>query len=258
MNAFSATPAPTATDGRLDLDALRLLETRLLVKRERGWEAVSYVWDDDQRDAVLKRTGEIIPLDLVSSDGARVRFSYLVPNINQCAGCHGVVGGQKSIEPIGPKFRHLQKASTFTVGVNQLDDWVDKGILDAEFSLSNANVDWSDPDQALEARARAYLDINCSHCHNAVGPADTSGLDLEPAAEGPALGFCKPPIAAGGGSGGRPYDIVPGAPEHSIMVFRMETTEPDKMMPELGRALAHDEGVALIAEWIRAMDGDCA
>ena len=54
----------------------------------------------------------------------------------------------------------------------------------------------------LDDRARAYLDINCSHCHNPNGPADTSGLNLEPDALAAALGVCKPPIAAGGGTGG--------------------------------------------------------
>jgi hypothetical protein len=29
------------------------------------------------------------------------------------------------------------------------------------------------------------------------------------------------------------------------------------MMPELGRSLTHEEGVALIAEWIREMEGEC-
>ena len=112
-------------------------------------------------------------------------------------------------------------------------------------------------DASLDARARAYLDINCSHCHNPSGPADTSGLNLEPDAAGPALGTCKAPIAAGGGSGGRPYGIVPGKPEESITVFRMETTDPGKMMPELGRAVSHEEGVALITAWIAQMQGEC-
>jgi hypothetical protein len=29
-------------------------------------------------------------------------------------------------------------------------------------------------------------------------------------------------------------------------------------MPELGRSLVHEEGVALVEAWITAMDGDCA
>jgi hypothetical protein len=54
-----------------------------------------------------------------------------------------------------------------------------------------------------------------------------------------------------------PYDIVPGQPDQSILVYRMASSDPGEMMPELGRSIAHDEGVALMREWIAAMDGDC-
>jgi hypothetical protein len=29
------------------------------------------------------------------------------------------------------------------------------------------------------------------------------------------------------------------------------------MMPELGRAMAHDEGVALVRAWVAGLAGDC-
>ena len=69
--------------------------------------------------------------------------------------------------------------------------------------------------------------------------------------------MCKPPVAAGRGSGGRLYSIVPGEPDASILVFRLEATEPDIRMPELGRNLVDVEGNALIREWIAAMPGSC-
>ena len=72
------------------------------------------------------------------------------------------------------------------------------------------------------------------------------------------LGVCKPPIAAGRGSGGLYYDIVPGRPAQSILLFRMKATAPDIMMPELGRALIHERGVQLIAQWIEEIPGSCA
>jgi len=50
---------------------------------------------------------------------------------------------------------------------------------------------------------------------------------------------------------------VPGDPDASILVYRMETGDPAAAMPELGRALVHEEGVALIREWIAAMRGEC-
>ena len=240
------------------LDHLRLVETRILVRREAGWDALPYIWNEAQTDAVLKRTGDVLPLTLMRDDGEIEPFAYLVPNANQCAGCHATNATTKEIEPIGLKARHLNKPSSFAEGFNQLDHWLAKGLLDGDVATpAPRNADWTDEAEPLAARARAYLDINCSHCHNPNGPADTSGLDLEPGASGPALGNCKTPIAAGRGTGGRAYDIVPGRPDLSITVFRMETTDPGAMMPELGRAVAHEEGVKLISAWIAAMEGGC-
>ncbi len=249
-------------DGEMALDHLRLIETRVLVHREAGWDALPYVWNEDQTDAVLKRTGDVKRLTLIRENdagGGRMEpFAYLVPNANQCVGCHADNATTKEIKPIGPKARHLNKASSFAPGFNQLDHWLAKGLLTGEIETpAPRNVDWSDEAEPLDARARAYLDANCSHCHNPDGPADTSGLNLEPDASGPAMGNCKAPIAAGRGTGGRPYDIVPGRPDLSITVFRMDTTDPGAMMPELGRAVAHEEGVALISGWISEMDGGC-
>jgi uncharacterized repeat protein (TIGR03806 family) len=244
--------------GTMALDHLRLVETRVLVRREHGWDALPYVWNDEQTDAVLKRTGAVIPMTLIRADGEMEPFSYLVPNANQCAGCHATNATTKEIHPIGLKARHLNKPSAFAPGFNQLDHWLAKGLLAGDIAQpAPRNAAWTDEAEPLDARARAYLDVNCSHCHNPNGPADTSGLNLEPDAKGPAVGECKAPIAAGRGAGGRPYDIVPGRPDLSITLFRMETTDPGAMMPELGRAVTHDEGVALVDDWIAAMKGGC-
>ena len=247
----------TIEAGALNLEGLRLIETRLLVRRESGWVALPYVWNDDQTDAVLKRTGDIQPMTLVRIDGVREDFPYVVPNANQCAGCHATNATTKEIEPIGPKARHINKPSPIAADRNQLDHWFETGLLTGEYPGADGaarNALWGDANEDLDLRARSYLDANCSHCHNPNGAGDTSGLNLEPDAEGPALGFYKTPVAAGGGTGGRPYDITPGDPEASITIYRMETTDPGEMMPELGRAVAHQEGVALIRAWIAQLD----
>jgi len=251
---------PTAIDGEMALDGLRLIETRLLVRRDNGWVAIPYLWDGDQKDARLARTGEIVKLTLHRPDGRAEPFNYLVPNQNQCAGCHGTNMNKRAISPIGLRARHLNKPSRFQPQVNQLADWSASGILKGAPIDSTAprNAIWMDASASVEARARSYLDINCSHCHSNTGPADTSGLDLRPAiAFGPGAGLCKTPVAAGAGTGARAYDIVPRHPERSIFVYRMMTNEPGEMMPELGRAVSHEEGVRLIAEWIREMEGNC-
>jgi hypothetical protein len=143
---------------------------------------------------------------------------------------------------------------------NQLSHWHDSGLLTPSIDPEQAprNAYWYGDDDDLNSRARAYLDVNCGHCHNATAAANTSGLRLDAAETEPiALGLCKMPVAAGRGSGAALFDIVPGAPDDSIMLIRMQSTQPDIAMPELGRSLVHREGVALIRNWIASLAGSC-
>jgi len=242
----------------LDLRSHRLIETRLLVRRDDGWHPLSYVWNDDQTDAHLKRAGAVIPLTLASDEGAQ-DFAYIVPNENQCASCHAADATTKVIHPLGPTAGQLNSPYAYAGGTdNQLARWSKLGLVEDSVSMDAYLPDWDDPSVALDDRARAYLSANCAHCHNPRGPADTSGLDLTMEATGTAVGLCKPPIAAGSGTGGRRFAIVPGAPEQSILTYRMASANPGAMMPELGRSLTHDEGVALMEEWISQMPGGCS
>lgn len=244
-----------------DLSSVRLIETRLLVRRDTGWQAVSYVWNDAQTDARLTKIGDAIPLTLIEDDGESQAFTYIVPDINQCAGCHAPNNTTRELAPLGVRPRHLKK--NYVHDGELVDQLVHLAGLDklqglGDAALVKANADWTNETLSLERRARSYLDINCSHCHNPVGPADTSGLDLTmEAASGPALGVCKLPIAAGSGTGGRAFSIVPGEPDESILLHRIETTKPGAMMPELGRALQHREGAELLRAWIAEMEGGC-
>jgi uncharacterized repeat protein (TIGR03806 family) len=237
------------------------VETRILVRRVAGWEALPYVWNANQTDAELARTGDAKPLELISDDGVKEPFTYVVPNENQCAGCHVVDLKTKQIAPIGPKSRHLNRDFTYAdQRENQLLHWSKLGYLSGAPDAAQAprNANWRDSKAPLDARARAYLDVNCGHCHNPKGPANTTALDLTIfAAADRFLGVCKPPVAAGRGTGDHFFDVVPGRPDDSILPFRMQSSEPGVMMPEQGRTTTHQEGVALIKQWIAAMGGLC-
>jgi len=60
-------------------------------------------------------------------------------------------------------------------------------------------------------------------------------------------------VAAGPGSGGRKFGIVPGMPDESILMYRLESDDPKAMMPNLGRTLVHDAGVELVRRWIDSL-----
>lgn len=248
-------------DGGLTLGKVRLVETRLLVRRASGWIALPYVWNAGQTEARLMRTGELVPLTLAGADGRRQPLEYMVPDENQCAGCHGTDLTSRQIFPIGPRARHLNHDFAYAGGkANQLRHWQEVGYLgDLPAGELPRNVAWNDRAAPLEARARSYLDINCGHCHSPSGAARTSGMWLDAGTRDPLrLGRCKLPIAAGQGTGNRAWDIVPGAPDDSILTYRMQSVDPSVMMPELGRGLVHEEGVELIRQWIAAMPAqDC-
>lgn len=245
----------------LDLERVRLIETRILVRREHGWEALPYVWNAEQTEAQLARTGDAVALELVDADGAREAFTYVVPNENQCAGCHVTDLKTKSIAPIGPKARHLNRDYPYAGGPkNQLAYLEKVGYLTGVPAPAELprEVNWRDASQPLEGRARAYLEVNCGHCHNPKGPADTTSLSFDVGTPVDRhLGLCKPPVAAGRGTGDHRFDIVPGHPEDSILPFRMASRETGVMMPEQGRGTVHREGLALIRDWIAAMPGEC-
>jgi uncharacterized repeat protein (TIGR03806 family) len=255
--------ADFAGDG-LNLKTVQLVETRILVHRQNGWAALPYIWNADQSDAVLERAGGITSMAVKTKAGRVQKFAYVVPNANQCAGCHAPNATTRAIEPIGPAPRHLNKTYAYGDGTeNQLDRLIRLGKLDGLSDAKTAprNVDSTDESAPLDLRARAYLDINCGHCHNPHGAADTSALYLDrPQHTYPSgnTGLCKPPVAAGQGTGGYRYDIVPGKAGQSILWYRMTSTNPGVMMPELGRSTVDDEGVALIGDWINAMPGDCS
>jgi uncharacterized repeat protein (TIGR03806 family) len=229
-----------------------IIETRLLVHGENGWEAWPYIWNAEQTDAFYDPAGETKSITYVDKSGRKVTTPYVVPNKNQCKGCH--IRGT-AMKPIGINARQLNGNFSYADGSkNQLQYWKDHDMLTApDLSAVPKLAVWNDPSTGdLNLRARAYLDANCGHCHNKLGPASTSGLFLDIDQNDPArLGVNKPPVAAGRGAGDLQFDIVPGQPHRSILVFRMKTNDPAIAMPEIGREQVHQEGVALIEEWIR-------
>lgn len=229
--------------------AFRPIETRVLLRRANGWEALPYVWNADLSDAELKVAGGRLPVTVTLPDGEAKQISYSVPNKNLCKECHSANG---AVVPIGPVVANMELAPAASQSLRARIDWSTAPLQ------SNGPV-WNDPATgSLDARARAYLMVNCAHCHNPQGSASNSGLFLNYAAAGDrtATGVYKRPVAAGRGSGGHEFAIAPGHPEASIMIYRMGSVEPGVAMPEVGRSMVHEEGVALIRAWISSLAAD--
>jgi uncharacterized repeat protein (TIGR03806 family) len=224
---------------------LNVIETRVLLHRADGWVALPYVWRADGSDADLRVGGTRIPIHFKKPKGQRMDISYGVPNKNQCKQCHSSDG---VIMPIGPVWQNL----VFPRNGDRAAILQSAHFADKELPLE---AQWNDlASGALDQRARAYLRVNCGHCHAPKGSASNSGLILDGSARDmTAYGIGKRPVAAGRASGDMDFVIEPGRPDRSILINRMKSTDPGIAMPELGRAAVHDEGVALLEEWIAAM-----
>ncbi|MDR8394203.1 hypothetical protein NC796_23850 [Aliifodinibius sp. S!AR15-10] len=233
-----------------------IIETRLLMHNETGWTAETYVWNEGQNEAFLQQAGELKDVEWIDQEGITRKVNFIIPTKNDCKKCHA---HNSSLVPLGPKVRNLNKIYPYADGeINQLTKWEQHGILRERPDLQKipkAPV-WDDPSTGtLQQRARIYLDVNCGNCHNRSGSAGHSGHYLTyEEKDSSHLGMYKTPVAAGRGSGGLQYDIVPGHPDRSILVFRMESVDPAVRMPEIGRTLVHEEAVELIREWVQEMD----
>lgn len=259
------------------------------------WETT----EDGQRVARLALGGGTAAVAWHYRDPATGRLyqgsteNYAIPHANQCVTCHAGDDRPTGAPPIGPKPRNLNRAyapeallGTHTAQgqfpqVNQIAYWREHSLLvggpddlgvDPNTGIA-ANVErlprfnvagdaghLGGTPEDIEARARAYLEINCAYCHNPNGNASNTGLFLDSLREvNVNYGICKTPVAAGSGSGGREHDIVPGDADASIMPYRMASLDPEAKMPPLARSVADQEGVSLVQQWIdTVVDGSYA
>lgn len=234
------------------------VETRVLVRNASGWTGSSYLWNDDQSEAVYQPGGTFKTVSLTEPDGAAVTTDYLVPNKNECIKCHENLG---TIVPIGLQADRLNHDYAYATGSeNQLTHWANAGLLTGAPSPDQAPAlaAYADATLPTETRARAYLEANCAHCHSATGEARTTGLFLATDVTDPyKFGSCKTPVATGKAASNLFYDIVPGQPDQSIMIYRMNATTPSIAMPEIGRSLVDTEGVQVVSDWITSLTGTC-
>ncbi|MEM8594783.1 MAG: SO2930 family diheme c-type cytochrome, partial [Pseudomonadota bacterium] len=248
-------------------DESRVIETRLMIRRAEGWVGLPYIWNEENTEAKLSLGGGTV-VATVNNGTTTLETNYQVPNANQCITCHGQARGKtaenglaiREVVPLGIQARWLNKDYDYGDDVeNQLIHIAKAGILQgvplSDFENVPSSTVWNDPsDGTLDERARDYLDMNCAHCHSPDGFAASTGVSFKVGDN--SIGVCKSPVAAGPGTGGLAFDIVPGDASKSILSFRMTTDEPGAKMPELGRSVTHLQGVELIDAWINNMPAD--
>lgn len=153
----------------------KIIETRLLIRHEGKWNAASYIWNSEQTDASLLAAGVEVPVNWINEQGQPQVISYRIPSRIECGMCHR---SDKDITPIGPKLRNLNvEIEQNGSRINQLLHLQQQGILTPVDPAAITKLPvWTDAAFSLEQRARAYLEVNCAHCHNDKGFASRSKL----------------------------------------------------------------------------------
>ncbi|WP_460219846.1 fibronectin type III domain-containing protein [Psychroserpens sp. MEBiC05023] len=205
-----------------------IIETRILIKINGVWETGDYKWNDDQTDAILDLNGSFVPVTWIDANGETNSINYSIPSDLQCFTCHRTGEVKK---PIGPRLRSLN----FNInGVNQLQQLIDSELLEGISDASTVSVlpNWEDAiNYTLEERARAYLDMNCAHCHTEGGICESPSslrLDYETSLND--------------------SDLVNR--KNSIINRLTSDFQPGFTMPWIGTTIHHDEGIELVLEYL--------
>lgn len=251
------------------LNTTKIIETRLMIRKADGWIFAEYVWNNDQTEAYLDMNGSNVSIDYKDENNILQSVpNYRIPNVVQCIICHKSKQMVNNVEvdtyiPIGIKPQNLNFDYNYgNETKNQLTKWIEKGILQNNFSLpseANTAIDYKDASKPLEKRVRSYLDINCAHCHQDNRHCDyrpmrfsfTESGDIQNGRAN--LGICVdtqdmqdfPPALS--------KIISPGNVNRSMLYYRLNTTNENFRMPLHGRTVIHTEGVNLLQQWINTL-----
>ena len=237
------------------------LETRLLHfqqfpgTQEYGdqyWRGYTYVWNDAQTEAVLvDEKGLDVPLKIKVGDGF-VEQNYRIPSRAECTLCH--TNAHKFA--LGVATMQMNKDHNYGgVTANQLATLEHIGIFSKPLPKPPAELpklaDYDDASLPVEIRARSYLHSNCAHCHIkwGGGNAEFKLLATLPLKE---MGIVNVPPAHGSFNMKDAKILVPGHPEKSILLHRMNITELGRM-PHIGSRVVHESAVKVVSEWIKGM-----
>lgn len=214
-----------------EVNALKILETRLLIKKNGRWNFATYQWNETQTEAFLILDGADNQVTFTDNNNRHRQINYHIPSSKECIACHKSSG---KIQPIGPKVGNLKK--WLVKQGDTIDQW--QHFIDKKLIASNGThhsieklPDYNDVRQDLTKRARAYLDINCAHCHNPLGLANYKTLNLEYEV---------------------PYKKTGIALKYPMIIHRMKISG-DLHMPKLGTTILHDEGYDLIKEYVQQL-----
>ncbi|MBI86070.1 MAG: hypothetical protein CMJ81_22975 [Planctomycetaceae bacterium] len=233
-------------------DSLKHIETRIVVKQDDHWLGYSYLWNDEQTDALLvEAAGRDLALNIQDSaaEGGQRRQTWRIPSRDECMVCHSRAAGFV----LGLRTEQFNRNHDFD-GVldNQLRAWNHADLFEEPLEKLSHEYDalpeLDDPTADLTERARAYLHVNCSVCHVPDGGGN-SKMNLRYNATLPEAMLVdeRPLHGAFGLTDVR--IIAPGDPYASVMLYRLSKRGQGRM-PHVGSNLTDEKGLDLLHDWV--------
>jgi len=216
------------------------------------WRGYTYLWNDDQTDAELVNEQGLDKMLKIKVDGKVIEQKYRIPSRAECTLCHTMAAKYA----LGVSTLQMNRDHDYGgVSANQLATLEHIGVFTKKLPMAPAKLpklaDYDDDKQPIEVRARSYLHSNCAHCHIkwGGGNAEFKLLATLPLKE---MGIVNVPAAHGDFGVKNAKLLVPGHPEQSILLNRMERVGLGRM-PHVSSNVPDDKAVRLIREWIKGL-----
>ncbi len=236
----------------------RKVETRLLWRASAElWIAASYVWNEEQTDAVLAPEAGVPGVALVAP-GKR----HSIPSRADCAACHGTPHaplGFGALQLSTDRDPNAIHGEPLAPGMLTLATLVEEGLLAPAQPELVASPPRIRSESARTRAALGYLAANCGHCHDGTAAISANlpalgwvelAADADAVAAslvGRATRFQVPGVPEGAS-----VALDPEHPEASALLARMRSRRPASQMPPLGSVVRDQEAVDALAAWMAA------
>ena len=234
----------------------RRAETRLIEHTPQGWQYATYVWNEDESEAVLAPERGIAR-SVVIRDTVR----HGIPSRSDCRSCHEGspqrILGFSTLQLSDDRDPNAPHAEPLPPDAVTLRTLLERGVvrnLPAHLADGAPRIAAKTP---VARAALGYLHGNCSYCHTRTGELASLKFSLQypftetfehpPALETTVGQISKYVPSAWDAPGER---VRAGDPDRSVLALRMESRNPVSQMPPLGSRLVDEEAVALIRKWI--------
>ncbi|MCH8902436.1 MAG: hypothetical protein IIA45_00745 [Bacteroidetes bacterium] len=214
-------------DERTPSKGKNIIETRFLILENNEWKVAVYKWNDSQTEAYLLTSGNDEPRNWINEKGEGKVTTYHIPSNKECFTCHQSDG---KMTLIGLKLYNLNRQVERNGDtLNQLDHFQQLGLIN-NFDITSVDnlADYNDDSSSDEERGRAYMEINCSHCHSPGGFSDWLGLDFR---------------------NYTPFDETGIESKKTFLVGNVESG----FMPFIGTSLPDEKGIEIMKAYVKTL-----